>query len=189
MLLARLKRETSHLHQRLEDGLDLFRSDFSLEDYRFLLGRFYGYYLPWEACASAVAPRLVSEREKRARLESDLLFLGLNASDLAGLARCLRLPPLDTLERVLGSMYVLEGATLGGRILERRVRSLFQLSEGGCAFFSGYGERTAAMWKEFGLILENCPKASHEELVASAIATFETMGRWLGVFQLGVSAA
>jgi hypothetical protein len=45
------------------------------------------------------------------------------------------------------------------------------------------------MWKEFGLILENCPKASHEELVASAIATFETMGRWLGVFQLGVSAA
>jgi heme oxygenase len=189
MLLARLGRETHHLHQRLENGLDLFRGDFTLDDYRGLLGLFYGYYLPWEARALTVAPWLIRERGKCALLEGDLVFLGLNASAVAALARCRRLPPLDTMERVLGSMYVLEGATLGGRILERRMRSLFHLNEGGCAFFSGYGDRTASRWKEFGAIVENCPEASHGEVVASAVATFESIGQWLGGHQYGTSAA
>jgi heme oxygenase len=189
MLLARLRRETHYLHQRIESGLDLFRSDFTLDDYRGLLGRFYGYYLPWEARASAVAPNLVRERGKCALLEGDLAFLGLNASALTALARCRHLPLLDTMERVLGSMYVLEGATLGGRILERRMRSLFPLNEGGCAFFSGYGDRTAAMWKQFGGILESCPEASHDDVVASAVATFESIGRWLRGLRRGASAA
>ena len=189
MLLARLKRETSHLHRRIEGGLDLFRNDFTLADYRRLLGRFYGYYLPWETRASAIAPHLLRDRAKCARLEGDLVFLGLSASGLAALPRCHRLPPLDTPERVLGSMYVLEGATLGGRVIERRMRSLFHFHEGGCAFFAGYGECTAVMWKQFGAILESRPEAVHNDVVASAVATFETLGEWLGIIRLGASAA
>jgi heme oxygenase len=181
MLLARLKQETTQLHQRIEHGLDLFRNDFTLEDYRSLLVRFYEYYSPWEERAVVAAPGLVSARRKCANLAVDLEFLGMSRENILGIQPCNDLPPLDTAARILGSMYVLEGSTLGGQILLRHMRSRFALNEAGCAFFSGYGEQTGAMWKQFGGILETSPPHWRPEIVSSAIATFESMGRWLGV--------
>lgn len=183
MLLARLKQETSQLHQQIETDLDLFRSDFTLEDYRSLLTRFYGYYSPWEERAAATAPALIEPRRKRANLAIDLEFLGMPCEKIPNIRPCDDLPPLDTPARVLGSMYVIEGATLGGQILLRYMRSRFGLAEEGCAFFSGYGDRTSAMWKQFGGILEEAPPQWTPEIVSSAVATFESMRRWMGVPQ------
>jgi heme oxygenase len=181
MLLASLKQETTQLHQRIENGLDLFRDDFSVEDYRSLLVRFYGYYSPWEERAADTAPNLVAPRTKRANLALDLEFLGMSREEILSIAACDDLPPLDTAARVLGSMYVLEGSTLGGQILLRHVRSRLGLAEQGCAFFAGYREQTGAMWKQFGGILEDSPSNWRPEIVSSAVATFESIGRWLGV--------
>jgi heme oxygenase len=183
MLLATLKQETSQLHQRIENSLDLFRNDFALEDYRSLLVRFYGYYSPWEQRAAVTAPRLVNPRCKCGNLALDLESLGMPREKILRIPRCDDLPPLDTAALVLGSMYVLEGSTLGGQILQRHVRSRFGLNGAGCAFFSGYGEQTGAMWKEFGAILESSPPHWRPEIVSSAVATFESIGRWLGVAQ------
>jgi len=181
MLLARLKQETTQLHQRIEHGLDLFRNDFNLEDYRSLLVRFYGYYSPWEERAFVTAPRLVSARRKCANLALDLEALGMSRENILSIQPCDDLPPLDTVARVLGSMYVLEGATLGGQILLRQVRVRFGLQDDGCAFFSGYREQTGAMWKQFGGILEDSPSHWRPEIISSAVGTFKSMGRWLGV--------
>jgi heme oxygenase len=183
MLLARLKQETSQLHQQLENDLDLLRNDFSLDDYRSLLTRFYGYYSPWEERAAAIAPGLVEPRRKRASLAVDLEFLGMAREKILSIPPCDDLPPLDTVARVLGSMYVLEGATLGGQVLLRHMRSRFGLKEEGCAFFSGYGERTGVMWKQFGAIVEDAPPHWAPEIVSSAIATFQSIGRWVGAPQ------
>src|SRR5690348_10006582 len=128
MLLARLKQETTQLHQRIENSLDLFRNDFTLEVYRFLLVRFYGYYSPWEKRAAVTAPYLVAPRAKCGNLARDLGFLGMSREQILSIECCEHLPPLDTAARVLGSMYVLEGATLGGRILLRQMRSRFGLN-------------------------------------------------------------
>ena len=181
MLLARLKQETSQLHQQIENDLDLLRDDFTLEDYRRLLTRFYGYYSPWEERAAVTAPGLVVPRRKRGSLVMDLEYLGMPREKILSLPPCDDLPPLDTAARVLGSMYVLEGATLGGQVLLRHMRSRFGLRQEGCAFFSGYGERTGAMWKQFGNILKDAPPHWSPEIVSSAIATFESIGRWVGV--------
>jgi heme oxygenase (biliverdin-IX-beta and delta-forming) len=183
MLLASLKQETIQLHQQIENGLDLFRSDFTLEDYRSLLVRFYGYYSPWEERAAVTAPCLLAQRSKRANLAIDLEYLGMPRDEISSIAPCDDLPPLDTPARVLGSMYVVEGSTLGGQILLRHMRSRFGLKQAGCAFFSGYGEQTGRMWKQFGGILEESPSEWRPEIVSSAVATFESMGRWLGVPQ------
>lgn len=183
MLLATLKQETTQLHQRIENGLDLFRNDFTLEDYRSLLVRFYGYYSPWEERAAVTAPHLVAPRSKCGNLALDLEFLGMPREQILNIEPCDHLPPLDTAARVLGSMYVLEGATLGGRILLWQMRSRLGLNEAGCAFFSGYGEQTGAMWKQFGAILESSPPHWRPEIVSTAVATFESLGRWLGVPQ------
>lgn len=183
MLLASLKQETTRLHQQIENGLDLFRGDFTLRDYRSLLVRFYGYYSPWEERAAVTSPRLMAQRSKCANLAGDLEFLGMPPDEILAIAPCPHLPPLDTVARVLGSMYVLEGATLGGQILQRHMRARFGLNQAGCSFFSGYGEQTGAMWKQFCDILEESPPDWRPEIVSSAVATFESIARWLGVVE------
>ena len=40
-ILAQLKARTAHQHSQTEDGVDLMRDDFTLDEYRQLLGRFY----------------------------------------------------------------------------------------------------------------------------------------------------
>lgn len=179
MLLARLKRETLQLHREIERSLDLFRIDFSLDDYRCLLRRFYGYYAPWEDRAGTVAPELLEGRGKSDWLARDLIHLGLPRDELFRLERCPSVPAMDGAADVLGSLYVLEGATLGGQILHRHIRAHFGMNGRGCEFFTGYGERTGSMWKQFGAVMESQPAGDHERIVRSAVATFESMRAWL----------
>ncbi len=176
MLLARLRQETTELHQQLERRLDLLRNDFTLDDYRRVLSRFHGYYEPWETRVRATAPEMIEGRAKAALIERDLAWLGRVCAGES----CRDMPMLDTGARVAGSMYVLEGATLGGRILERRMRARFGFNGQGCEFFTGYGERTAAMWKEFGATLEKRPGEEHAEIIRSAVETFQSIDRWFG---------
>ena len=64
MLLERLKRETQWHHQKTESDLNLFRNTFSLSEYRCLLERFLGYYLPWEHDVRAFDLLLLNGRSK-----------------------------------------------------------------------------------------------------------------------------
>ena len=60
-ILARLKARTAHQHQQTEDGVDLMDDDFSLEDYRNLLVKFYAFYQSYEpkmlACIARTSDR------------------------------------------------------------------------------------------------------------------------------------
>jgi hypothetical protein len=58
-LLERLRRETSSLHQAVENGLDLLRPEMTLDEYRTVLEGFYGFYAPWEAKAAGEIDRLL----------------------------------------------------------------------------------------------------------------------------------
>lgn len=50
----------------------------------------------------------------------------------------------------LGYMYVIEGSTLGGRVLLKHLAPKLAVDEkAGAAFFAGYGKETAAEWKAF----------------------------------------
>lgn len=174
------KAGNDQLHRDIENALDLSGHDFSLRKYQRLVRRFYGFYSPWEAEVSTIAPDLIAGRAKRSRLLRDLAYLGVGPDELSRIELCGSLPPLDTRVRVIGSMYVLEGATLGGQILSRHMRSRFGFESGGRHFFAGYGERTGSMWKQFGEILQAQPAHAHDEIVSSAVATFESIGLWVG---------
>ena len=78
-----------------------------------------------------------AERRKTAWLDADLAALG------APVPADLDVPPLDTLEDVAGTCYVLEGATLGGAVVAR------ELPEVPHRFFASYGSRRGAMWAGF----------------------------------------
>lgn len=107
--------------------------------------------------------------------------------DLAVLSGVLSIPPVPVympaipvgdVPFALGMMYVMEGATLGGQVIQRHLRSVPQLAQlDAFAYFSGYGEETGRRWKEFlaaltGYAIENnCMPA----IIAGSIYAFETI--------------
>ena len=182
-LLERLKIETRPAHDRIEAAIDLDRRIASRDAYRDLLIRFYGFHKAWESDAAEVAHdrTFFRNRCKTELLAQDLAALGLEPDEIEALPQCRPLMPLRAPEAVLGSMYVVEGSTLGGTIIAREVeRRLGLTPETGCAYFRSYGRETAAMWKSFGaVLLEASSPEADDVIVASAQRTFDIMHDWL----------
>ena len=119
-LLTRLRDQTRPHHEVVERQFGLFERTWSAEQYRALLRRFLGYYDPLEERIAAAADwsRLGFDwprRRKSPLLRRDLSAAGDLPDAVGGLPRCIDLPSVGGLPQALGSLYVLEGATLGGR--------------------------------------------------------------------------
>jgi heme oxygenase len=185
-LLDRLRDETAEHHQRVERGLDLMRDDLTRPRWTRLVGRFYGFYQPWEVAVERAVNGgelavIVADRRKVAWLERDLADLAVPSSQREALPRCARLPALDSPARVLGSMYVLEGATLGGQHISRHVEKTLGLSGGrGYSFFRSYGAETGRMWQAFRrTVLALAPALDADTMVEAACQTFDRFHNWL----------
>jgi heme oxygenase (biliverdin-IX-beta and delta-forming) len=76
---------------------------------------------------------------------------------------------------------VMEGATLGGRMITRHVQATLGIAlDTGGSFFEGYGANTATMWQTMRqLLVSGAPDVQSENtMVANAIATFACLRRW-----------
>ncbi|MDB4912577.1 MAG: hypothetical protein JWM95_221 [Gemmatimonadetes bacterium] len=80
-----------------------------------------------------------------------------------------------------GALYVVEGSTLGGQHILRTlqtsepVRRHGLTADAGLAYFTGYGNRTAAMWRQFLSALGDADASSPGErdaIIHAAQATF-----------------
>ena len=186
-ILKRLRTQTSERHAGLEQSMPVMAPHLSRGDYRALLAGFFGYYAPLEARlgASPVWAELAFDffaRRKASRLEKDLMALGLTVEELTRLPCCTELPELDTLPQVLGCLYVIEGATLGGQVITRHLLATHGITpETGGAFFAGYGAETGPQWQAFGAMITAAAErmGGENEIIASANRTFETLDRWL----------
>lgn len=187
MVLAKLKAATKPYHEKLETDLDILKRLTSPEDYRFLLGGFYGFYAPVETIIGDLAEwQSISldfqQRRKTALLKKDLTLLGTPEHSIRYLPTCSDLPALENLQRALGCMYVLEGATLGGQIISRHLKQKLGLSrEDGVAFFNCYAAEVGPMWKSFGAFLNAYAVTDQIEaaVVDAACETFIKMDKWL----------
>ncbi|MDR5813589.1 MULTISPECIES: biliverdin-producing heme oxygenase [unclassified Caballeronia] len=187
-LLSRLKNETAACHARLENALDLMRDDLQRDEYIALLERFYGYVAPWEDAAAACLPATLSvffdQRRKAPLLAADLAALTGERRPVGSVPQAdtrYDLPRLHNLGDAFGSMYVMEGSTLGGRFIAPHVAQRLDLASGlGNAYFEGYGARTGSMWNAFReTAAASVPEAQHDDAVKAAIATFESLQSWL----------
>ena len=189
MILSRLRETTKPYHDRLEQHLALLETPLTVERYRRLLQRFYGYYVPLEKAAVPLAAQLpflpldLPRRRKTPLLERDLSALGVNAGTRAELPCCRALPSLKTVPTLFGCLYVLEGATLGGQLITRHLQQTLNIfPENGGSFFASYGPAVGVMWKEFGSVLmkyaETAPEVQ-EAILISASATFQTLHNWM----------
>jgi heme oxygenase (biliverdin-IX-beta and delta-forming) len=186
-ILVQLKSRTAHQHQATESTVDLMRPDYTLEDYGKLLVRFYSFYKSYEEkMTAALAKNPIelnhAERLNTPKLITDLKSLGMNDDEIANVKPFSEVPNLDSKERIFGSLYVIEGSTLGGQVISRHLKQQFNLDEtNGAMFFSGYGKETGKMWNGYREAVTNFAEsgADAEEIIAGANETFEKIGKCL----------
>jgi heme oxygenase len=192
LFLARLKEATKAQHAAVERSVNLPRLCGSREAYADHLARLYGFYRPvedvlWGGGVLSSAGLGGDDRRKTPRLAADLFALGVEASGLPGAgAEALPVGPTSPPAELFGCLYVLEGATLGGRVITRVVRERLGVGPGcGGAFFHGYGEATDAMWGAFRAVLARFASTGERQdaVVRAARATFDAMDAWLAVGQ------
>ena len=183
---ARLQHKTRPFHRSLESRFRLLDPHLTVDEYRALLRQFYGFYKPLEAVIGQFAAgSLGSEAARRRKLQwlvQDLLALGDTEWTIASLPLCIRLPPLMTQARLMGSLYVVEGATLGGQMVSRFLRQSLGDEASRCSrFFVSYGEQVRPMWAAFleALALVADGPERERDIIESACDTFQCFERWL----------
>ena len=185
-ILLALRAATGGAHQQLEDAVGIERRLHDPAAYRRLLEVFLGFYRPLEHRLAGLRgwenSRLgLPARFKTPWLEADLAALGLTASEIGALPDCADLPGTDSLEQGFGCLYVLEGATLGGRQITAMMRDS-AVPPGARRFHASYGAETGARWREFIAALENHARtadaAGRAEIVRGARETFTCLQGW-----------
>jgi heme oxygenase (biliverdin-IX-beta and delta-forming) len=183
-LHERLKQATAELHESAESAFDLQRLLSDRNSYCRALGKLRNIHLGVEHALQKIdwlnmPIDLAARMKKSTWLNSDLEALVYTASPLRVEEPALA---VSSIGAGLGSLYVIEGATLGGRVIYNRVNKglLIDLNNGG-RFFYGYGQATMDMWSRFLLVINGFEAHSNvgDEVVASAKQTFELFLREL----------
>lgn len=173
MLSERLKNETAEAHKKAEGGLPFFKQDFTVDQYKSMLQRLHDLYQPLEKSLATHLDGKVdlnlSERLNKADLlKADLSELGLFETTSKSKFT------ISSVEAAIGTLYVIEGSTLGGQIISKKLKSSLQLSEPQMQFFRGYGDKTGPMWQKFKTFLDSESVGSYnsDKIVAGAEEAF-----------------
>jgi len=174
--LAALRQATTAAHEAIDRQLQL-DADMDLDRYVRILQGFEAFLSAWEPDVAAVLSpgqrAWFAARSRLAFVRRDLAALAPDAP------RALppTLPPLPNRSAAFGAMYVLEGSALGGQVISRRVAERFGFdAERGAAYFTGFGDRTGGLWREFRERLEaEVVPAERDDACAAAVGTFEAL--------------
>jgi heme oxygenase len=117
-------------------------------------------------------------RSKRAALETDLAALGRTP-----LASAVRWPVIHCTGDLIGLLYTLEGSTLGGEFIARRLREL-DANDFPTNFHDIYGGHARERWNEF-LALANaaCPVSQYSSAATAAASLFAALKSHLDALQ------
>jgi heme oxygenase len=169
-----LRKSTSAAHDRLDRGVSEAGFFATVPLYGVYLQRLHALHHAFEAGLVADALPLARRYEvdcRSAWLASDLDDLGLRVLPIAQ-------APFGSAQRtwstsgLFGCLYVMLGASLGARFLIRRAETLAIPEGRALTYLTRLSQ--SAHWPEFLKDLESAPVASLDDLVAGALATFES---------------
>ena len=179
MILQKLKESTRQQHDDVEGAVDVMSKLFSLDDYKRMIAKFRSFYSAYEPTLPYVELKAAGfdydERRKLPSLDADAKILGLEDIDTFN-----ELPDVSSLSKAFGSIYVIEGSTLGGQVISRHLKEHLGLTpENGGSFFASYGPQVGPMWKQFGAAVTAfaADGANDEEIVEAAKQTFDSINR------------
>ena len=181
-IVARLRSATGEAHARLEDRLNIVEALAHPDGRRRLVARFFGLHAGAEPALAPLMSGLAgldfAARDRAPLLERDIAALGLERGRVPV---CPVEPPACEAE-ALGFFYVLEGSTLGGRIIRREMEAR-GLSGDGLSFLDPYGPETGARWRAFlDVLRRRAPagsRAATDAVVRGGVAGFARTEAWL----------
>ncbi|GGH78501.1 heme oxygenase [Filimonas zeae] len=188
MLTEVLKSETKTAHTDLEGRMiPSIKAIQTQGDYRRLLEMMYGFYQPLEERIGAYITEQTmpgyQERRKASLLVEDIAVLNNNTLSTPE-KLCADLPGINNYAQALGAMYVLEGSTLGGKIIAGMVQKRVEEVDNALLFFNGYGEKAMDMWMAFKeQVNKTMPDNEQKEVVQAANDTFTSFKRWIELYE------
>lgn len=183
MLSQKLKTATILNHQILEKKIiSGIRSVNTQEDYVKLINLFYSFFGGLEPLINNHLDLTTLPdyhlRRKSSYLAEDLNYL--NAA-LPILAEFKALPEINNHFQALGALYVIEGSTLGGKIISKMIKKQLAFdNDNSLSFFNGYGDETNNMWHFFKQSMDLPSNMAHENVIIdSANDTFLRFSEWI----------
>lgn len=161
-----LRDQTRPLHDRLDSQIGAFNV---VADYLAYLRGMARFRISVEAWLDGVAAPDAVWRPRRigSLIRSDLVDVGLPTPDAEPFS-----VPGDTPSHVLGALYVVEGAALGGQVLARRAVTLGFTASFGARHLSD-AEQGIASWRGFLAALDRCETFEPRSALIAANAMFE----------------
>jgi heme oxygenase (biliverdin-IX-beta and delta-forming) len=197
----KLATATIEVHARLHrhDGFNA-AAEGTIDRIRYcdLLVRLWGFHRGFEIKLNEAMRRCdvdfdVTARRRCSLIEEDLNALGI--APTAGWPICPRPAAFENRAQIFGSLYVIEGSTLGGAVIARALTPLVgDETPNTRRFFIGYGPRTGAMWAEFLNALDAAVTTPDDEAEAvrasnDTFSAFESwMSNWRGASQRSPAA-
>jgi heme oxygenase len=188
MILTKIREKTMEYHDDFTSWANnILNGTISPDEYKYVLKTFYGFYYPLEQKITALPEWQsmdfnIENRRKAPFLLKDMKSMGISDPEIARIEMCGDLPEINNLAQALGCMYVVEGATLGGQIVAKKLNEIFAFDqEKGAAFFNSYGPEVRPMWKSFGDLINNysAEKQIEDPIVNAAHETYFKFNTWL----------
>jgi heme oxygenase len=186
--LAKLRCETSNAHAAIEAVPVMSRlmaKDLSLTEYVTVLCHMHRFLARLEPMLGHLLSRhdaaIFIDGTRLAALADDLKWFSTSPT-----AKQPKMPSLSSTLGALGALYVVEGATLGGRIIARHVGESLGVAPGaGGTYYGGINAEKARMrWISFSKALErpishSIGCESDDDMLAGANETFACLARFL----------
>lgn len=178
MLQDTLKNATRTDHDKLEQLMyvgDIMSGSLSLAQYKQLLATNYLVHKAFEHFLfSSVSHELAQQldlihRKKLSVLKKDMEELRMPEPEND--AGEITFNKNDA--ELLGAMYVLEGATLGGSVIVKRLKNNPNFEGLSLNYYQVYGDQLIPMWKQFCEILNQQPQGSYNDAIAGAKKMFD----------------
>jgi heme oxygenase len=185
LFMQELRAATDLMHKSLENNSvsrKLMSEDINLSDYAFYLRCMGEVMKCYDTIVLPAVSGVITDAEKREKskdLEEDLEFLYRSGAEKRDTKPLVGFSGNPSLAYALGYAYVIEGSTLGGRVILKHIGKTLNLGEKGTKFFEGYGAETGRFWKTFleaftGNIIRN---KTQNEAIQGAVDGFSDIGR------------
>lgn len=181
----RLRAETATAHTQLEElpiSKSIISPSVSKEEYTRYLTLMHDVVKDTEVNIAPLLGDIVTDLDNRSKvlsIEADLEYLDAGKT---AFSKPLSEGMLLTPGFALGIYYVVEGSSLGGRVILKNIKPALNLDEnGGAKYFSGYGPATGSTWRNFMMMMEEYAGQNDnaDEIIAGANFAFTAIKKHL----------
>jgi heme oxygenase len=172
-----VKSRTAEVHQRVEAGLNLLDAELTTRRLFAVSERLESF---WAGTAESIDRWALADPEQADRLQWGRRRRAASPQVAGHTDPAPSIFATVTTAEVLGWMYVREGSTLGGAVIEAHARKL--LGNCGLPSFAPYAEGPQPMWRDYLSAQREWMRgdgARVEQVAAAAVATFTALERWL----------